>query len=85
MADEKEVLATLLRALQQRSDEEEDKDLKTLFREVRDELRVLNGNTKEDVAARKERQQIEEMTRKYPALRQKMAGSSGSQYGSPRG
>ena len=39
MADEKEVLAMLAKALQQRTDEEEDKDLKTLFREVRDELR----------------------------------------------
>jgi hypothetical protein len=67
---EKEILATLVKALQQRTDEEEDKDLKTLFREVRDELRVLNGNTKEEVAARKKDKEIEELAKKFPALRE---------------
>jgi hypothetical protein len=76
MADEKEVLAMLAKALQQRTDEEEDKDLKTLFREVRDELRVLNGNTKESRAEREQRQFVEDMAKKYPPLRSRMAGSS---------
>ncbi len=74
MADEKEILAALLKALQQRSDEEEDKDLKTLFREVRDELRQLNGNTKESREARDEAKQIAELEKKYPALRAQRQG-----------
>ncbi len=76
MADEKEVLAMLAKALQQRTDEEEDKDLKTLFREVRDELRTLNGNTKESRAEREQRQFVEDMAKKYPPLRSRMAGAS---------
>jgi hypothetical protein len=76
MAGERELLATLLSALRQRSDEEEDKDLKTLFREVRDELRVLNGNTQESRAEREQREFVEAQAKQYPALRSKMAGAS---------
>jgi len=74
VADEKEVLQALLKALQQRSDDEDDKDLKTLFKEVRDELRVLNGNTQEDRAARKRADEIEELSRtSYPALKSRFS------------
>jgi hypothetical protein len=77
MADKKELLATLLEALQDRSDQEEDKDLKTLFREVRDELRTMNGTAKENNADREHREFVEEMaTKKYPALRSRMGGAS---------
>ena len=74
---DKEILKVLLEALQERADGEEDKDLKTLFREVRDELRTLNGTTKEDRTKRQEAKEIEDLAKSaYPALRSRMLGDS---------
>jgi hypothetical protein len=72
---DKDILKELLKALQQRSDDEEDKDLKTLFREVRDELRIMNGNTKEDRASREQAKTDEELAKMFPALRQRGYGN----------
>ena len=74
MADSKELLKTLLEALQDKSDETEDKDLKTLFKEVRDELRIANGNTVEAREAREREREVEELARtSYPALRSRFS------------
>jgi hypothetical protein len=75
--DEKSILQVLVKALQQREGEEDDKDLKTLFRDVRDELRIMNGNTKEDRAAREQDKEMDELARTaYPALRSRRAGAT---------
>jgi hypothetical protein len=47
-----------------------------LFREVRDELRTMNGNAKESNADREEREFVEQQAKKYPALRSRMGGAS---------
>jgi hypothetical protein len=77
VAEQKEILKALLEALQEKADDEEDKDLKTIFREVRDELRTLNGTTKEDRTKRQAAEEMEELARTtYPALRSHLAGAT---------
>jgi hypothetical protein len=69
VSQKKDILKALLEALQERSDDEDDKDLKTLFREVRDELRIMNGTTKEDRALKEPQKVYDEAVKTYSAMR----------------
>jgi hypothetical protein len=56
---EENILKTLLTELQKHADSEEDKDLKTLFGEVRDELRTLNKGMGADRESKEEAKEVQ--------------------------
>jgi hypothetical protein len=71
MPDEPDAIEALMRALQRRAEDEGDKNTRTLFTEVRDELRKLNDNlagthADDDLVA-----EHEDLSRRYPALKTK--------------
>jgi hypothetical protein len=71
MPEEPDAIDALMRALQRRAEDEGDKNTRTLFTEVRDELRKLNDNLSgqhadDDLAA-----EHEDLSRRYPALKTK--------------
>jgi hypothetical protein len=69
MADEDDVLATLMRALEKRAEDSQDRSMRKLFVEVRDELRTLNANLSGETEQQELDAETEELAKHYPALR----------------
>lgn len=70
---ESEVLSALLKALQQKSDETDDRSMKQLFKEVRDELRTLNKSLSGRQEVTEREKEIQHLAKSaYPALQSRL-------------
>ena len=69
MPDEDDEITRLLRALERRSDEAKDGELKTIFKEFTTELRKFNEGAQGDRATDEQLAEHDELSRRYPAMK----------------